>query len=494
MSDGLLPKVPSPLTPVTLPVLPLDLPRSRNYAQLPFGSTQFIAPCSVDRNDIATQKAGLEKRVIRDIPPAFVPLLHEFSEYVKRWLSANMVPLSTVLDFEGWLESTTYTEGRKTELRRVKSLMHQDLPTRKQCQRVNSFVKHESYPEFKHARWINSRCDAFKVYSGPYFKSIEQEVFKNPHFIKHVPVPDRPALISALKKAGRRYCATDYTSFESHLSPGLMDACETQLYDYMLSNFPEASAVVNTTLCGMNKGGTRRGVRYAVQGRRMSGDMCTSLGNGFTNLMVWSFLHSRKNPHGSWEGYVEGDDGIFSYTGECPTEEEYKRLGLTIKMEFVEDPELASFCGMIYSDGSNIKDPVKFLQTFGWTDKMLNAGTSVKNRLLRSKALSAAYELPNCPIVGAVVRRALQKTRGFSPLLSHDGFHMPHDEFEVPLFEPSEKTRSTFATLFGVDAEAQKKCEQIILSGRDDDLTCLNHTLRFNSDAYLCRTLFIEYT
>lgn len=39
---------------------------------------------------------------------------------------------------------------------------------------------------------INSRSDAFKAFSGPFFKAIEKVVYEMPEFIKHTPVPDRP--------------------------------------------------------------------------------------------------------------------------------------------------------------------------------------------------------------------------------------------------------------------------------------------------------------
>jgi len=372
------------------------------------------------------------------------------------------------MSFEEWLESTTYNEARKSELREAYDNLKGGAPTKRQCSHIDSFVKTEPYREYKFCRMINSRCDAFKVYSGPAFKTIETEVYKLKPFIKHVPVPERPALIAAMRYAGRRYYATDYTAFESHFTPQVMRAIELLLYKHCLADYPELQKVICRTLEGENKMRTRSGVRAQVQGRRMSGDMCTSLGNGFTNLMLTLFLISEKG--GKYEGFVEGDDGLFS-TDVSLTSKDYEDLGFTIKIEEVTDPCRASFCGMVFADsGEIVKDPRAVLSSFGWTSSFINAGVPIMKQLLRAKALSLCYEVPQCPILGALGRSALQFTAGEDPRFVEDGYHIMHYTGPVGEFAPSPSTRQLFAELYGVSAEMQVYLEREIAAGRFENI------------------------
>jgi hypothetical protein len=446
----------------------------------------------VDTNDIATQIAGLQHRVCRLTPfkrtKQDLRLLTEFSAFVKSWCVAHLTPISTTPDFEEWLDSTSYSMVRKESLRTTFAELHGGCPTAKQCRKIASFIKSENYPEFKHARWINSRSDHFKVYSGPWFKAIEKAVFDLPWFIKHVPVPERAAKVASLMAEGAKYYATDYTSFEAHFSPDFMQACEGVLYSHMLAQFPRQRAQILSTIFGVNHGRTRRGVSFRLKGRRMSGDMCTSLGNGFSNLMVWSFLCAKRNVQ--WNGFVEGDDGIFAvYSGNAPDKSEYERLGFTVKIESGSDPRVMSFCGIIAADAQNIRDPGRFLNSFGWTSSFTNAKQPVLMELLRAKALSAAWETPHCPIIRAVADRALYLTRGVVPRFVDDGYHhLP--EHDAPIFAPTDATRAFFAELYGVPVPVQRLSEEAIRNGKD--LQFLDVLFPIHSDIARFSSFFVE--
>lgn len=371
-----------------------------------------------------------------------------------------------VLDFEEWLEGTTYDENRKNQLRVVREKLRGGRPTKKQCSRVDSFVKNESYDAFKHARMINSRCDAFKVYSGPMFKAIENEVYKNSWFIKHVPVPERPDRVAAMKKAGLRYWSTDFTAFESHFTPLFLRICECEVYKHCLANYEGAGDFITDVLTGENKMRTRSGISASVKGRRMSGDMCTSLGNGLANFMLINFIAHEKG--GKVDGFVEGDDGLFATDFEI-RKEDYEDLGFTIKVEELSDPSEASFCGMIFSESKEIiKNPRKFLQTFGWTTSYIHAGPKIMDSLLRAKALSAVYELPQCPVIGAIARRALRDTEGSAPRFVASQYQqekVPRDTLNLKPFRPNMITRNQFARVYGISVDDQFAIEEAATAG-----------------------------
>lgn len=440
------------------------------FRRLPFGAARGIEPFGRDTADPNTQVDALSKRLCRRLPDIDPVLLQEFREFVGRWCEDHLTPIASgsLLSFEEWLETTTYSGTRKAQLREVYEHSHGHLPSAKAASRVNAFIKTESYPigpTFKAARWICSRCDEAKVAMGPAFKTIEREVYADHHFVKHVPVADRPALISSLARDGLRYFISDYTAFEASFHHELMAACELQMYSYMLQNYPELARFIVSTIGGKNKIRTRIGTKVTLRGRRMSGDMCTSLGNGFTNLMLFSFFCDRRGAN--FDGFVEGDDGIFAVSGEPPSSSDFSRLGFEIKLAEISSPSLGGFCGIYSAGDSLIRDPVRFLQTFGWTTTCVDGGPKVMMQLLRAKALSALYEAPACPIVTAVAHRALQLTAGFDPRFELDGYHQPVPDF-VPSPAPiGATTRELFEQLFSVDAATQVAIEERVANSND---------------------------
>lgn len=482
----------SPKVTITTPESLTTLPRREMFRELPFGSVPGLAPIHVDSNDVDTLVAGIVHRMGREVPNA--NFIQSLKHFVGRWLRENLTPLGSEPSFDDWIAGTTYTQARKDELTRIWQSLAGGPPNRKQRRRINSFIKTECYPKFKHARWINSRSDHFKAYSGPWFHAIEKQLFKLDWFIKYTPVPERAARIAALKKAGKKYFGTDFESFEAHFTPEVMAALELQLYSYMLQNYPDIADVICSTIAGANHGRTRRGVCFQLKGRRMSGDMCTSLGNGFSNLMLWLFLADKYKF--TIEGFVEGDDGIFAVSDNAPgpsqLADDFRDLGFSIKIESGEDPTEMSFCGIVAADGQNIRDPADVMQSFGWTHSCLHAGNKVMLQLLRAKALSMAYELPHCPVLRAVADRALELTTGVEPRFVLDGFHQPPPNRPLPEFAPTMGTRLSFQRKFGISVDAQLTIESKLRSCVD--CSFLTDYLQPNGDNVRFYTLFTHMT
>jgi hypothetical protein len=438
-------------------------PRRKMYRQLPFGAVDGVVPICVDTNDANTAIDGIIKRFGRELPKPEIGFHKRLLRYVDRWCSTYLRPLDTIMTFEQWLETTDYNDSRKYELRRSYDALNGASPSTRMCKRIKSFVKTESYPCFKHARIINSRSDSFKVFSGPIFKSIENAVFDLPWFVKHHPVNEWPAMVARLYRDGAIYLGTDFTAFESHFTAEVMRACEFRVYRYMLRFFPDYYKLISNTLAGRNVGRFRCGVEFEIMARRMSGEMCTSLGNSLTNLLLWSYYADN---HGiSWDGLVEGDDGLFAvYGGSPPSAEDYARMGFTIKMEHFTDPCYASFCGITCVGDQLIRNPLRFVSKFGWTSSCIQAGKPVLNSLLRAKALSAIYETPQCPVIRAIAERALMLTEGFEPRFEGSYFHVQE---VVQPFCPSESTRLLFAEMFSISVESQLYLERRIMSSFD---------------------------
>lgn len=373
------------------------------------------APPHPNPDDRDTVEAGVRKRFVREPPKPDRAFLAEFAEYVKEWLPKNLQPLDPALcdlDFESWLAEIKHPQSRKEELRRVHEATDGHLQRKHYV--VKSFVKDETYPEYKHARAINSRTDAFKCAVGPIFHAIDNALFAHEAFIKKIPIADRPAYIrDRLKREGALYFEGDFESYEGCFMPEIMESCEFQLYEFMTSRLAGGKnfmKLVREVLAGPNHCVFKL-ILVNCLARRMSGEMCTSSGNSFTTLLLHLFLFSRLGEN--VKPIVEGDDSDTSFMKFYPSKEDYLRLGFRIKIKIHTCFEEMSFCGMVFDEQDliNVTDPREVLVEFGWARSVyVRCGMKKKMVLLRCKALSYLHQYTGCPIIQSLARYVLRVT------------------------------------------------------------------------------------
>lgn len=429
-----------------------------------------------DHTDPESCLLGHNRRVCFEPPVKNRAVLRKFQRFVRKWCKKNLVPLSPDLDvsFEFWLTLTNYPEWRKQELREAWALIDNIIEKRHFI--VNSFIKDETYPEYKNLRGINARTDAFKCAVGPIFKLIEKEVFKSEWFIKKVPVPDRPKYIyERLHSNSRDFYGTDHTSFEGHFSKEFMESCEFYMYDYMSQHLfggKEFSDLIHNVLGGDNFI-VSKWFSYNIRATRMTGEMCTSLGNGFSNLMLLLFV--AKESGTDIEGVVEGDDSLFSVRkGTKLKIEIFKELGFNIKIDKFDNVNTASFCGNVFAVGDFyvVTNPLDAILSFGWTQsKYASSKKKVHLQLLRSKSLSMLYEYRGCPLLKNLALYGLRMTTGYRirtdnlNTYERDLLIEQFDEFNskgLPIVEIPMNTRLLVEELYGISVENQLKFEEYV--------------------------------
>lgn len=364
--------------------------------------------------------AGIARRFGCKTPPVNRKFKRGFTRFVDLWLKRNLVPLTAadVPSFEEWLKNTPYSDARKTELLRVWNSAGRKLSNR-EARIVKSFIKDETYPEYKYPRSINSRIDAAKCYFGPVVDAVSKVVMSTPWFIKYIPVAQRPVVLrDTLLKNGATYTYTDFTSFEAHFTPEVMEITQMRLFRHMTSNINGGKwfEKYRSVMTGLNVLQFKH-LDCKVEATRMSGEMDTSLSNGFANLMLFLYL-AELNGATDVQGFVEGDDGLFRVTPEsaCPTAEQFEKLGFTIKIGKTKELSEASFCGQVYdmTDLKVVTDPLEVIARVGFTNKRyVNAKHSTRMALLRAKGFSLAYQYDGCPILSVLGHRLLKLTENF---------------------------------------------------------------------------------
>jgi hypothetical protein len=265
------------------------------------------------------------------------------------------------------------------------------------------------------------------------------------------------------------YWVTDYTSFEASFRAEVLDAVEGELYRYMLQDFDEMPHIVSQ-MCGIHlckfKNFTVR-----VPGTRMSGDSNTSLGNGFTNLMLMLFLAKRQKLN--CDGFVEGDDGLFAFNG-TPDFGIIRRLGFDLKLEPHTSLYKTSFCGLMLTRSlACLTEPVYEIVKFGWSMSHLRHSkkNKIKMGLLRAKALSLFYCHPRCPMLTALALKFVQLTKNYDPIFDNGYWeqkivnetinleHQAREEFEKGI---TGEDRADFSDLFGIEPHVQLAFEEYI--------------------------------
>jgi hypothetical protein len=367
----------------------------------------------VNPNDPKTVLAGALKRFATQVKPPKTQLWSDLLKFTADLVQKEFKPLNSDADIsvDTWLKNCkNYSDARKVELKTKHEEMWR-LP-RSKILKVKSFVKDEYYPLLKHSRSINSRSDEYKTLVGPIFALIEKELFKHPDFVKHIPVPDRPqALLSKLFRVGAKYCGTDFTSMEAHFDE-LRFGLEFIFYKFMISALPNGKQWFNLVrkIAGKNVCIFKFFV-LSLKGSRMSGEMNTSLGNGFVNWVLSKFCAFLEKDLGH-AGFFEGDDGVI-VGNSLPTKELYADLGFDVKTDPQVNLTEMSFCGLVFDqeDLVNITDPMEELCTFGWSKyRYTGSRPAVLKALLRAKSISMLYQYNGCPILQSLAKYGLRVT------------------------------------------------------------------------------------
>lgn len=453
-----------------------------------------------------TAVLGARKRILAKCPKIDQVLLGQFAGFVRDWCNQHMIPLGRLTTsrytIDEWLAKTNYTEKRKEELLRAYQSVLDTGGLVERDFHCDSFVKDEQYEGFKHSRTINSRSDKFKVMVGPLFKEIEEQLFALPCFIKKIPMTARMDHILSLLIPGGKIISTDFSSFECSFTKELMESCEFILYEYMVRGLAEGAEFIKNirkAMLGTNVCLFKNWFRLEVEATRMSGEMCTSLGNGFTNLMLILFAAEKAGIN--VKGVVEGDDGLFSLSSYNNTVRRimckvFKDLGFNIKLLVHNSLSTASFCGMIFhqQDRALVADPIKYMTKFrSLPARYCRSRLSKLMLLYHVKGLSMLYQFPNCPILTSFASYILRCTKIYALGVDLVAFIRKHfrNEYEVQLYLEAVKsnakcgeigmsTRHLVQDLYKITVEHQLAIEK--------DL-CQSNTFKFLTDAGFCRMI-----
>lgn len=279
--------------------------------------------------------------------------------------------------------------------------------------KYKAFNKDEWYSVYKFFRAIMGRTDAVKILLGPAIRAIEESIFSHGAFVKKIPIPQRPDYIrerfyapssddeltgcvegdDGIFAHNGKIFENDVESLEAHFA-GERRQREIELCSHMLQNHP-FELLVLLALCYNGQYAQSNGLYSGyVEATRGSGDFQTSVGNGAENESACKYL-------------------TITCAGRDITNQDWADIGFKAKCHSAETMGELSFCGMTFSDHSNIvvRDPLPVLARLGWTPaRYSQARPAVLWQLLRLRGLALAHEMGRCPILWVLAQRICEIT------------------------------------------------------------------------------------
>lgn len=445
-------------------------------------------PFCTRHNDKVNAYCGWAKRIVPLMPVPDSIEVNKLGIFVKKWLEKNLQPLPCLDEkdkdilFDEWLNHGNYNGQRKNQIRKALCLYKQS-GIDKHFYENKSFIKQEFYEEPKHVRHINSRSDMFKSLIGPCIHEIEKQIFKNKHFIKHLPIDELPSKIKNIVMNHPWILETDYSSFESGFNPEYVDNVECNLWRYTLQNNPDLLNYVlgcyytTTTINGKQIYTVRRercssyNYTYFATGCRMSGEMWTSLANGFSNLMNMKYLCKKYNL--KCDGIVEGDDGLFGLDSKIIQAKDFENFGFKIKMYYTQDLHETRFCGNLFDlvNEQLIISPETITRS-AWCcgGKYLYFNTKNKHELIRAKAMSL-YCLGKFTPIAQSLSLAILRILGPGQFRIEESkkywlrekYNITEKTLDKTIFVPleiSNENRMIFNKIYGLDINFQLSLEK----------------------------------
>jgi len=419
-----------------------------------------------------------------------------------------------LVSFEDWVSK--YPGPRQEYLRKLRA-ENSIFDAAKQV-KSEKFTKWEFYPEPKVPRTINSPGDLAKCYLGPLQESIDKKMFASyPNtFVKGTDPTTWPDKLEKLF-GDSRVVNTDFTSFECHhRGPYAKLIWFWQMH--MLRNVHVSRAhkdAISKLIQGTNHMSSKYD-RCSVAQTLMSGVAWTSSSNALLNWIINSFLAMRhRYPTLSmnelavkttteFRAVFEGDDGLFEDVG--VSDDEIRRLSIKLDYQRKCDYTLAAFCSQVIDRKERVLcyDWKKALAKLSCLPiKYKHASDTHTDAHLRCMALSYKYLYGNSPVVGPLVHKLLEITRGTDirrvqrcALDAHAKFildlaleHGMNKRQPAPII--GEGTRLVYQSHFGLTPDEQVRMEDAIsqLSRSNMNLDFAEHLkpleldimVRFNS-------------
>lgn len=206
-----------------------------------------------------------------------------------------------------------------------------------------------------------------------------------------------------------------------------------------------------------NKAITGGGIRYRVNGTRMSGDYDTALGNSLLNYMCLFTYFGHEARY-----LIDGDDSVVflertrweAKNKQMDLLEHCSRWGFTTKMEISGELEGVEFCQAKYaSSGVFMKEPWRALSRSNIGVKPFVG--KIRQAYLAGKAQGLAMACPRTPLLYPIFK-AISESHGVKWYDDETRWNIDNGVDEGP---PTQQDRESFARLYNISPTEQINIE-----------------------------------
>lgn len=386
---------------------------------------------SVDNFTLNKQHVKIPRLIVTC--PAIQARLGIYRFLIDKFIPEYITPLEGGLDhitaLENWIGPLKrYTLKTKEKMRNLlvkmmrgdyeASYHGQDDPMGLRV--INIFQKCENYPEIKEPRAISACSEEAKCYLGGYLHAIDKHAIKTcPFFVKGL---NSYAIDNKKTNLARRwslFMGSDYSSYEGSQDYCWINMIEKTIYLKWLENYPEIQQHISEIYEKGHDIYYRKTFWGHLRGKRMSGDVQTSIGNGICNALIWKYVSYVSNV--PIELLVEGDDAFICSDAELDVSIVH-RLGFDCKIDGPStNPDDICFLSRYMIDGNPFADIPKVMDKIGVVKsshfaKCYKRNTNRSLREINDYAYTKAYcylfMYSGCPVVDPACRAIMRCTQG----------------------------------------------------------------------------------
>lgn len=344
---------------------------------------------------------------------------------------------------------------------------------------INCFQKCENYQEMKEPRAICACSTENKVYFAGILNQLQHYISNNYNMmVKSMNTNQIIARKMELAKKWSCFCGSDFSSYEGSQDYIWQRFIELPIFERLLANYPEVleefrkSYLLGHDIYYKNK------KMCTLFGKRMSGDLHTSLGNSLCNYFIWSYAAYKTGV--DFEILVEGDDAFIA--SDVPIDIKYVRdLGFDAKFEGPStNPDDILFLSVYTVNGTRFGNIPKILDKIGvvksaYFSQCVMESSKRKEKTLIDYIYTKAYcyqcMYKGTPILDPLLEKMMKDFPGhFDPTLLDEHFtHRIGKESKIPRREITEAVRLEVARIWPqYDIAYQLRIEEEIKNYQDN--------------------------
>lgn len=336
----------------------------------------------------------------------------------------------------GYCERTPFREllenKPSSKKRRYKAgyAIYVQMGVRKQHGRIQMMPKLEFFPidklSTKEDRAIQFRSVVYNTALGMQLTQVEHGVYYHarnadgtPCIVKGYSNFERAMLLDyeARQYADPVFILADHSRFDAHVNPRLL-AAEHGFYLAARGNNAELRYLLK--MQKKNRGFSAGGIVYKMEGKRMSGDYNTALGNSLLNYAMMKSVFDCRGIT-KFNLIIDGDDSVVILEAaelrKCDNlADDFEDFGMTTEIEVAYDISQAEFCQcrIVYTKYGPcmVRNPDKSLGLMGVSPRQLDPQFAMQWQA--AKALCEICSNPGVPVIQPYARKLLLGT-GMTP-------------------------------------------------------------------------------